>query len=69
MYTNFYRTLLQALIKLTQHKSCLRLSFPSWSLTEPNGVDMYDFDGANSNKAGEIQVMSSPGEAQKNGEN
>ena len=32
MYTNFYRTLLQALIKLTQHKSCLRLSFPSWSL-------------------------------------
>ena len=39
------------------------------SHTEPNGVDMYDLDGANSNKAGEIQVMSSPGEAQKNGEN
>ena len=30
-------------------------------LTQPNGVDMYDFDGANSNKAGEIQVMNSPG--------
>ena len=39
------------------------------SHTEPNGVDMYDFDGANSNKAGEIQVMSSPGEAQRDGEN
>ena len=34
-------------------------------LTQPNGVDMYDFDGTNSNKAGEIQVMSSPDEALK----
>ena len=37
--------------------------------TKPNGVDMYDFDGANSNKAGEIQVTSSPGEVHKKGEN
>ena len=29
MYTNFYRTLLQALIKLTQHNSCVCLSFSS----------------------------------------
>ena len=28
MYTNWYRTFLQALIKFTQHNSCLRLSFP-----------------------------------------
>ena len=34
-------------------------------LTQPNGVDMYDFDGPNSNKAGEIQVMSFPCEALK----
>ena len=27
---------------------------------------MYDFDGANSNKAGEIQVTSSSGEVHKN---
>ena len=36
MYTNCYRTLLQALIKLTQHNSSLWQSFPIQSLPKPN---------------------------------
>ena len=36
MYTNGYRTLLQALIKLTQYKRCLCLSFPCKSLLMTN---------------------------------
>ena len=36
MYTNFHRTLLQALIKLTQHNSCVCPSFSSRFLFESN---------------------------------
>ena len=36
MYTNLYRTLLQALIKVTQYNSCLRLSFPFRFLVPTN---------------------------------
>ena len=40
MYTNGYRTLLQALIKLTQYKRCLCLSFPCKSLAVPKNLGL-----------------------------
>ena len=43
MYTNWYRTALQALIKFTEYNSCLSLPFPCKFLVKERTHKIFDF--------------------------